>query len=146
LLNGIPKGATYEETLQALEDRFGDRQFAAYYSSHLKARTHRAGESLQLAHRAYRTQPEEHIRREAGKEFADGAEDSDIIIQLLLGGEKTVNEALRQALELQAVLLAAMYQKTSAKTFWGGPISPHLTQERKAMRVVELWRIRQLRE
>jgi hypothetical protein len=49
--------------------------------------------------------------------FADGVEDPAIKIQLLVGGEKMVNEALRQALELQAVLLAA-------RTFWGSQPPP----------------------
>jgi hypothetical protein len=60
-------------------------------------RTQRARESLQvfataieqLAYRAYPTLPEEHIRRESGRAFADGVEDPDIQIQLLLGGGKT---------------------------------------------------------
>jgi hypothetical protein len=127
VLHGIPTGATYEETLQALEDRFGDQHFAAAYRSQLKARKQEAGESLrdfataieQLAYRAYPALPEEHIRREAGCAFVDGVGDADIKIKLLLGEEKTVNEALRQALELQAVFLAARPQKTSVNTFWG---------------------------
>jgi hypothetical protein len=49
----------------------------------------------QLAHCTYPTLPEQHIWREAGKAFADGVEDPDIKIQLLLGGDKTVNKALR---------------------------------------------------
>jgi hypothetical protein len=49
----------------------------------------------QLAHRAYPTLPEDHIRREADKVFADGVENPAIKIQLLLGGEKTVNEVLK---------------------------------------------------
>jgi hypothetical protein len=61
----------------------------------------------------------DHIWREAGKAFVFGVEDPDIKIQLLLGGEKMVNEALRQALELHVVLIAARSQKTSTKTFWG---------------------------
>jgi hypothetical protein len=89
------------ETHQALEDRFGGQHFAAAYRSQLKARRQRARESLhefataiqQLAHRAYPTLPEEHIRQEAGRAFADRVEDPDIKIQLLLGGEKMVNEA-----------------------------------------------------
>jgi hypothetical protein len=40
-------------------------------------------------------------------------------VALLVGGEKTVREALRQALELQAVFLAARSHTTSTKTFWG---------------------------
>jgi hypothetical protein len=43
--------------------------------------------------------------------FADGVEDLFIIIQLLLEGEKTVTEALRQAVALQAVLLVASRPK-----------------------------------
>jgi hypothetical protein len=125
VLHGIPTTATFEETLQTLEDRFGYQHFAAAYRSQLKARTQRAGESLQhfataaeqLAHRVYPTLPEDHIRREAGKAFTDGVEDHEIKVALLIGGEKTVNEALRQALELQAVFLASRPHKTSAKTF-----------------------------
>jgi peptide subunit release factor 1 (eRF1) len=118
VLHDILTNATYEEILQALEDRFRDQHFAAGFRSQLKTRTQRAGESLQefaaaieqLAHRAYLTLPEERIRREAGKAFADGVKDPDIKIQLLLGGEKTVNEAL-----WQAVLLATRPHRT----FWG---------------------------
>jgi hypothetical protein len=43
----------------------------------------------------------------------------DIKIQLLLGGEKTVNEALRQALELQAALLTARPLKITTKIYGG---------------------------
>jgi hypothetical protein len=70
------------------------------------------------SHRAYPTLPEDQIGREAGKAFACGLEDPDIKIQLLLGGKKTVNEALQQALDLQGVLLAASPHKT-IRTFWG---------------------------
>jgi hypothetical protein len=35
--------------------------------------------------------------REAGKVFAYGVQDPDIKIQLLLRGEKTINEDLREA-------------------------------------------------
>jgi hypothetical protein len=73
------------------------------------------GESLQdfttaiemLARHAYPNLPAEYVAREAGKAFTYEIRDDNIKIQLLLGGEKTVNEALRQALELQAVLVAA---------------------------------------
>jgi predicted phage tail protein len=47
MLHGVPTNVTYEETLQALEDHFGDEHFAAAYRSQLKTRTQRAGESLQ---------------------------------------------------------------------------------------------------
>jgi hypothetical protein len=96
VLHGIPRNATYDETLLDLEDRVGDQHFAAAFRSQLKTRTQRAGESQQkfataieqLAHRAYSTLPEENIRREAGKGFADGVEDPDIKTQLLLRGRK----------------------------------------------------------
>jgi hypothetical protein len=55
--------------------------------------------------------------RGAGKAFAYEVQDPDINIQLLLGGEKTVNEALRQALELQAVLVATRPYKNYTKTY-----------------------------
>jgi hypothetical protein len=53
-----------------------------------------------LAHRAYTTLPEDHIMRKAGQAFADGVEDHETEVVLLIGGEKTLNEALRQALQL----------------------------------------------
>jgi hypothetical protein len=98
-----------------LEDHFGDQYLAAMYHSQLKSRIQGVRESLQefataikqCTHHAYPALPEDHIRREAGKAFADRVEDSTIKIQLLLGGEKTVNEALRLALKLQAMLLAS---------------------------------------
>jgi hypothetical protein len=58
--------------------------------------------------------PEDCITRERGKAFADGVEDPTIKIQLFLQGEKRVKESLRQALELQTMLLAARRQETNA--------------------------------
>ncbi|PNF34431.1 hypothetical protein B7P43_G13239 [Cryptotermes secundus] len=80
ILPGIPANTTYEETLQALEDRFGDQHFAAAYHCQLRMRMQRPGESLQdfataielLSHRAYPNLPADHIGREAGKAFAYG--------------------------------------------------------------------------
>jgi hypothetical protein len=126
VLHGIQKAATYEETLEALEDQFGDQHIATMYRSQLNTRTQTVGESLQefataikqLIHHGYQALPEDHIRRAAGKAFADGVEDPAIIIQLLLE-EEMVNETLRQALKLQAVLLATRPHKTSTRTFWG---------------------------
>jgi hypothetical protein len=103
VLHGIPKRATYEETLQNLEERFGDQQFAAAFHSQLNTKTQRAEESLQdfataveqLAHRAYPTLPEDQIRREAGKAFGDGVENQAIKTSLSIGGEKMVSKVLR---------------------------------------------------
>jgi hypothetical protein len=89
VLHGIPKGRIFEETLEVLQDCFGDQYLAAAYLSHLISKTHGVGESLQevttaakqLAYRAYPALQEDHIRREAGKAFADGVEDPAIKIQ-----------------------------------------------------------------
>jgi anion-transporting ArsA/GET3 family ATPase len=78
VLAGIPINTAYEDTLQTLEDRFGDQHFAAAYRCQLTTRKQKAGESLQefataielLAHRASPTLPEDHIGREAAKAFA----------------------------------------------------------------------------
>jgi hypothetical protein len=153
VLYWIPKDVTDKETFQALEDRFGDQHFDTIYRSQQKTWTQKVEESLQdfatateqLAHCAYPTLHEDHIRKEAGKAFTDRAEDSDIKIQLLLGGEKTVSEALWQALELQAVLLAARPHKTNNGAFWGSwstPSPPNQEKECKAIRMLELWRAR----
>jgi hypothetical protein len=84
VLHGIPTNATYEETLEALGDRYGDQHFDTAFHSQLIS-TQIAGESLQefatareqLAHGAYPTLPKELIRRDAGKAFADGVENPD---------------------------------------------------------------------
>jgi hypothetical protein len=47
VLPGIPTNTTYEDTLQALEDGFGDQHFAAAYHCQLRTRTQKPGESLQ---------------------------------------------------------------------------------------------------
>jgi hypothetical protein len=43
VLYGIPTSKTYEETLQALEDHFGDQHFSAAYRCQLTTRTQKAG-------------------------------------------------------------------------------------------------------
>jgi DNA repair exonuclease SbcCD ATPase subunit len=74
VLPGIPTNSTYEDTIQTLEDRFGDQHFVDAYSSRL-SRIQKAGDTLQnfitaidlLAHRACPTLPKDNIGREAGK-------------------------------------------------------------------------------
>jgi hypothetical protein len=108
MLHGFPKGVTYEEVLEVLEDRFGDHQLAAANRSQLKTRTQGVGESLQQFARiieqfgncAYLTLLEDHIRREAGETFSDSVEDSAIKMPLLGEKRKTTNEALRVDIEL----------------------------------------------
>jgi hypothetical protein len=82
VLPGIPTNTIYDDTLQPLEDRFGDQHFAAAYRCQLTTRIQKAGESLQdfatavelLAHRAYPTLPEDHIGTEIEKAFAYGVQ------------------------------------------------------------------------
>jgi hypothetical protein len=45
VLHGVPNGATYEKSLEALEDRFGDQHLAAAYHSQLKGRIQGVRES-----------------------------------------------------------------------------------------------------
>jgi hypothetical protein len=76
--------------------------------------------------------------------FADAVEDPAIKIQLLLGGEKMVNEALRQTVELQAMLLDARPIKTSSRTFLGELIAPNQAKRSKTIDLLELWGARPL--
>jgi hypothetical protein len=127
VLPGISTNTTYEDTFQALDDSFEDQHVATAYRCHLTTRSRKAGESLQdfamaielLAHCDYPTLPKDHIGREAEKAFAYGVQEPDIKIQLLLGGEKTVNKAIRQAVELQAILAAARPHKNNTKIYQG---------------------------
>jgi hypothetical protein len=48
-----------------------------------------------------------------------GVKEPDIKIQLLLGGERMVNKALRQALELQAILVAARPHQNNTNLYQG---------------------------
>ena len=77
VLPGIPTNTAYQDTLQALEDRFGDQHFAAAYRCQLTTRIQNPGESLQdfataiemLARRAYPNLPADYVAREAGKAY-----------------------------------------------------------------------------
>jgi hypothetical protein len=83
ILHSIPAGASYEDIVGALRNRFGDHQLAAAYRSHLKARVQTGGETLQefsaaveqLAHRAFVGLREGHIQTEAAHAFIDGIRD-----------------------------------------------------------------------
>jgi hypothetical protein len=93
----------------------------------------------QLAHKVYSTLPEDHKRSETGTVFADGVEDTTIKIQLLLGEKQTVSEVLRQALELQAMLLPSRPHKTSARTFWGSRSPTYQAKRHKTIGILEQW-------
>jgi hypothetical protein len=62
----------------------------------------------------------------------------------LIGGEKTVNKALRQALELQTIFLAARPHKTSTKTLWGSRSPTHPAKGRKKISMLDLYKTRTL--
>jgi hypothetical protein len=61
----------------------------------------------QLAHRALVGLTEGHIQTEAAHAFIDGIRDREVKQHLLLGGDRTLNEALNQAVKLEAAKAAA---------------------------------------
>jgi hypothetical protein len=79
------------------------------------------------------------VRREAGKAFTNREKDPNIKIHLLLGGEKMVNKALRQALKLQDVFLAARSPKTNTESFWETCPHPNQKMGPNTIRMLELW-------
>jgi hypothetical protein len=115
ILHSIPAEASYEDIVGALRNRFGDHQLAAAYRSHLKARVQTGGETLQefaaaaeeLAHQAFVGLPVDHIQTEAAHAFIDGVRDWEVKQNLLLGGACTLNEALNQALRIEAARATA---------------------------------------
>jgi hypothetical protein len=60
-----------------------------------------------LAHRALVGLPEGHIQTEAAHAFIDGIRDREVKQHLLMGGDRTLNEALNQAVKLEAAKAAA---------------------------------------
>jgi hypothetical protein len=61
----------------------------------------------QLAHQALVGLPKGHIETEAAHAFIDGIRDREMKQHLLLGGACTLNEALNQALKIEAAKAAA---------------------------------------
>jgi len=115
ILHTVPADAPYEAIVGALRDRFGDHQLAAAYRSQLKTRMQANEETLQefaaaveqLAHRAFVGLPVNFIQTEAAHSFIDGLRDREVKQHLLLGGDRTLNEALNQALKLEAAKATA---------------------------------------
>jgi hypothetical protein len=85
--------------------------------SRTKFHTH---SEAQYAHRAYPALPEDHTRKEERRACVDGTDDCDVKTRLLLGGEKTLRETLRQALELHVVLRASRLLNTYNRVFLRG--------------------------
>lgn len=115
ILHSLPVEATYEDIVGALRDRFGDHQLAAAYRSQLKTRVQASEETLQefaaaveqLAHRALVGLPVGYIQTKAAHAFIDGVRDREVKQHLILGGDRSLNEALNQALKLEAAKAAA---------------------------------------
>jgi len=115
ILHTMPAEATYEAIVGALRDCFVDHQLAAAYQSQLKARTQVSEEMLQelaaameqLAHRAFVGLPVTFIQTEAAHSFINGMWDWEVKQHLLLGGDRTLNEALNQALKLEVAKATA---------------------------------------
>jgi hypothetical protein len=102
VLHGIPTSATYEETLQPWRTVSEANMLRPHIPPHYPG-THKVRGRQSVRRRG---------RRPRNKNSAAARR-----------GEK-VNEALRKALELQAVLLAARPHKTSTKAFWGSRLPP----------------------
>jgi hypothetical protein len=104
-LHSFPAEASYEDIVWALQDRFGNHQLAAVYRSQLKSRVQTSDETLQefaaaveqLAHWALGL-PVGIIQTEAAHAMKQ---------RLLMGGDRTLNEALHQAVKLEEAKAAA---------------------------------------
>jgi hypothetical protein len=115
IVHTVPPEATYKAIVGALQDRFGDHQLVAAYRSQLKARMQVGDETLQefaaaveqLAHQAFVRLLVTFIQTEAAHSFVDGVQDLEAKQHLLLGGDRTLNEVLNQALKLEAVKATA---------------------------------------
>jgi hypothetical protein len=115
VLHSVPAEASYEDIVGALQGRFGDHQLAAAYRSQLKARVQTSGVTLQefdaaveqLAHQALVGLPVGYIQTEAAHAFIKGMRDREVKQHLLMGGDRTPNEALIQALKLEEAKAAA---------------------------------------
>jgi hypothetical protein len=115
VLHSVTSEASYEDIVGALQDRFGDHQLTAAYRSQLKAWVQTGNETLQefaaaveqFAHWALVGLLADHIQTEAAHAFIDGIRDREVKQHLLLGGAYTLNEAISQALKLEAAKAAA---------------------------------------
>jgi hypothetical protein len=103
ILHSVPAETSYEDIVRAMQNRFVDHQLAAACRSQLKARVQMSGETLQefaaaveqLAHQALVGLTVGFIQTGVADVFIDGVRD------LLMGGDRTVNEALNQDLNLE---------------------------------------------
>jgi len=114
IIRTVPAEATYEDIVDSLRNRFADHQLAAAYRSQLKTRVKASGETLQefaaaveqLAHRAMVGLPVAFVQTETAHSFIDGIRDRELKQHFLMEGDRTLNEALNQALKLEAAKAA----------------------------------------
>jgi hypothetical protein len=100
----------YEKTIEAL-GCFAGQNLPEMYRSQLKTRTQHIGKSLQefstaikqLTHCVSTAMHENHVHRGPRKTLSNGIRNQCIQQQLLLEGNKTLNEALRQTPELEVL-------------------------------------------
>jgi hypothetical protein len=115
VLHVAPAEASYEDIVQPMRDRFVDYQLAAAHRSQLKARVQASGKTLQefaatveqLAHGAVVWFLVAFVQTEAAHPFIDFVRDRELKQNLLMGGDRTINEASNQALKQEAAKVAA---------------------------------------
>jgi hypothetical protein len=69
-----------------------------------------------LPHHAFTAPHKDHVCGGLGKVFDDEVRDQGIKQQLFIGGKRTLNEALRQSLELEFIKLTARSSTKLQKT------------------------------
>jgi hypothetical protein len=147
ILHSVPAEESYEDIVGAVQYRFGDHQLAATYQSQLKARVQTSGETLQefataieqLAHWALVGLPIGYIQTKAAHAFIDGVRDRVVKQHLLMGGDRTLNEALNQALKLEAAAWTTSRLREVTRVPTGRP--PTSPERRRNERQVS-WRCR----
>jgi hypothetical protein len=133
VLHSVPAGASYEDIVWALQDRFGDHKLAAAYRSRLKARVQTGGKKLQefaaaveqLAHRALVGLPTNHIQTEVAHAFIDGIRDRKVKQYLLMGGACALNDALNRALSIEAAAWPTARMREVTRIPTARPPTPH---------------------
>jgi hypothetical protein len=106
--------ATNNDIISELKGHYREHKLAAAYRSQLKARIQLRDDSLQelavaektLDHHTIAELPGDFTQKDAACAFVDGVRGHDAK-QLLIIGKRSLNEALNQALKLQADKVAA---------------------------------------
>jgi hypothetical protein len=109
ILHSVPAEVSHEDIFGELQDRYGDHQLTAAYRAQPKTRVQTSSDTLQefaaaveqLVHRANGL-PVGFIQTEAAHALIDGVRDWEVKQCLLMGGDRTLNEARNQTLKLEA--------------------------------------------